>query len=213
MLGFSKPVRLPENEKAALFEDSEKAKGADHVRKHSGRKLGAIRTGFVLFFTLVITLFFGPSIRNHAFLAYKALLGNERPGYHGGKSISISAGPWEAAPVDAQRLSRDGWGVKCSTSRDVDHDCKFAFDGNLETYWQSADDSHHLVEIDLKQEFNVHSLAVATNFKANKIGGSVQKHRVEVAAEEGEWELVALGTWRDDYGGEFLGAIVEGRDF
>ncbi|KAL9036968.1 MAG: hypothetical protein Q9214_005902, partial [Letrouitia sp. 1 TL-2023] len=209
---FHKVVTLPESETASdqklpLFEDSEKARllagyvpslSSKHCTKH--RELHFVSKLLLLIFAFAFALFFGQSIRDYATLGYKALLRSNNAHDHVAcsynvstdKPIYISAPPWKGPPVGAELLNRAGWDFKCSSSKDSDHDCKFAFDDNEKTYWQSVDDARgHSVEVDLKRKVNVHSLAVKPTLDFQVIGGSVRKHRVEVATEEGSWDLVA----------------------
>jgi hypothetical protein len=224
---FHKAVATSESdtasdEKLPLFEDSEKAK---HVigyapsppskswTKH--KKLPLVIKLLFLIFAFAFTLLSGQSIINYATLGYNAFLRSSKAYYHVACSqkvsvdepISIAAPPIAALPVGAKLLDRNGWEPKCSSSsKDKAHDCGLAIDseGDL-TYWQSANvtpgDVHWIV-IDLKKKSNVHSLAVTPGPKS--IGGSVRKHRVEVATEKGIWDLVALGTWRDSGGGKHI---------
>lgn len=217
---FQKAVTLQEleatlDQKLLRFEDSEKA------RLHTGyvspkdctkyKKLRFVSKLLLLVFVFAFAWISGLSTRDYATLGRKILLWSKNAHDHVScsynvstdKPISISAPPWAGSPVGAELLSHDGWDFKCSSSKDNDHDCKLAFDGDEDTYWQSADDAlGHSVEIDLKRKVNVHSLAVKPTREFQTVGGSVRKHRVEVATEEGTWDLVALGTWRDSDGGE-----------
>lgn len=220
---FQKAVTLSESEaafdqKLLRFEDSEKARlhtdyvPPKHCTKH--RKLRFTSKLLLLVFAFAFAWISGPSTRDYAALGRKALLLWSKNAHDHvscsynvstDKPISISAPPWAGSPVGAELLSRDGWDFKCSSSKDNDHDCKLAFDGDEDTYWQSADDARgHSIEIDLKHKVNVHSLAVKPTLEFQTIGGSVRKHRVEVATEQGTWDLVALGTWRDSDGGEHV---------
>ena len=120
----------------------------------------------------------------------------------------IAAPPVNTSPVEARTLDRAGWAVRCSSSSDdKTHDCALAIDSEGDrTYWQSgvlnsAGEGHWII-IDLKNRHNVHSLAMRPSQDAWKSGGSVWKHRVEIAVEEGKWDLVALGSWTDDAGGK-----------
>ena len=220
---FHKGATLPESDTASdqklpLFEDSEKTRiltgyvpllPPKHCIKH--KKLDFFSKLLLLVFTFAFAFFSSQSIRDYATLGYKALLRSNNGHDHAAckdnvstdKPISISAPPWAGSPIGAELLSRNGWDFKCSSSKDSDHDCKLAFDDDEDSFWQSADDARgHSVEIDLKRKVNVHSLAVKPTLLFQTIGGSVQKHRVEVATEKGSWDLVALGTWRDSDGGE-----------
>ena len=222
-----KAVTLPESgtasdQKLPLFEDTEKAKLltgyvpsllSTHCTKHT--KLRHASKRLLLIFVFAFAFFSGQSIKDYATLKYKTLLGSNNAHDHvtcsynasTDKPVSISAPPWAGSPVGADLLSRDGWNFKCSSSKEG-HDCKLAFDNDNKTYWQSADDARgHSVEINLTRKFNVHSLAVMPvavkpTLLFEPVGGSVRKHRVEVATEQGSWDLVALGTWRDSDGGE-----------
>ena len=219
---FQKAETLPEleatcDQKLLLFEDSEKARlhtgyvPPKHCTKY--KKLRFVSKLLLLGFAFAFAWISGLSTRDYASLGRKVLLWSKNAHNHVScgynvstdKPISISAPPWAGSPVGAKLFSRDGWDLKCSSSKDNDHDCKLAFDGDENTYWQSADDAlGHSVEIDLKRKVNVHSLAAKPTREFQTIGGSVREHRVEVATEEGIWELVALGTWRDSDGGEHV---------
>lgn len=219
---FHKAVTLPEleatfDQKLLLFEDSEKARlHKDYVppKHHTKYKeLRFVSKLLLLVFAFAFAWISGLATRDYAALGRKVLLWSNNAHDHVScskivstdKPISISAPPWAGSPVGAKILGRDGWDFKCSSSKDNDHDCKLAFDGDEGTYWQSADDAlGHSVEIDLKRKVNLHSLAVKPTLEFRTVGGSVRKHRVEAASEEGKWELVALGTWRDSDGGEHV---------
>ena len=221
---FHKAVAIPESDTASeknfpLFEDSEKAK---HVMGHVPSPLSDSRTKYrklpfvvkllFLVFAFAFTLFSGQSIINYATLGYNAFLRSKAHDHvvcsqevNVDKAISIAAPPIAAPPVGAKLLDRNGWEPTCSSSTDKAHDCGLAIDskGSV-TYWQSANVSHgagHWIVIDLKQQYKVHSLSMQPSQVWDEIGGSVRKHRVEIATENGNWDLVALGTWRDDGSG------------
>jgi hypothetical protein len=223
---FHKAVATSESdtasdEKLPLFEDSEKAKHAigcapsppsKSWTKH--KKLPLVIKLPFLIFAFAFTLLSGQSIINYATLGYNAFLRSSKAYDHVACSqkfsvdepISIAAPPIAALPVGAKLLDRNGWELKCSSSMDEAHDCGHAiYSGVNLTYWQSANvtpGAVHWIVIDLKKKSNVHSLAVTPGPKS--IGGSVRKHRVEVATEKGIWDLVALGTWRDSGGGKHI---------
>ncbi|MCJ1334029.1 hypothetical protein MMC10_010736 [Thelotrema lepadinum] len=230
-----KGVTLPESEatydqKLPLIEDSEKARlfidcvpslPPKHRTKHKKLRFVSKLLFLVFAFAFAFTVFSGQSIKDYATLGYKALLRSNKAHDHvacsnnvsTNRPISIAAPPWKEAPIGAEILSRNDWGFKCSSSKDSDHNCTFAFDGDDDTYWQSADDTRgHSVEIDLRRKVNVHSLAMRPALSDDDIGGSVRQHQVEVATERGSWNLVASGTWRDSAGGEYnLSSILDSR--
>ena len=194
------------NRKLPLFEDSEKARlltgyfpsrPPKHSTKH--KKLCFVSKLLLLVVTVAFAFYYGQSIRDYATLGYKALLRSNNALDHVAcghnistdRSISTSASPWAGPPVGAKLLNRTGWDTKCSSSKDSGHDCKFAFDDD-DKYWQSANDPRdHWVEIDLNRSVIMHSLAVKPSLLYKHIGGSVRKHRVEIAAKKGSWDLVA----------------------
>ena len=200
--------------KPPLFEDSEKARlladyasplppkwGANYKRLPFVSKVFLLVSGFALVFLS------GRAVKYYAPLGYHALLRNYNAHDYGDytyevnvdRPISISARPWAGDPVGAQILKRDDWNVKCSSIKNSQNDCKLAFNSDPKSFWQSADNERgHWVEVDLGRKFNVHSLAVKPILKWRSIGGSVWEHRVELASERGSWDLVALGTWRNN---------------
>ena len=209
------------SQKLPLFEESEKARlftscvSSLPPKYYNGhKKLRSLSKLIFPAFVLAFILFSNRLIRYNAILGYEALLRSNNAHDDGANSynvtterpISISAPPWASFPVGAISLHRDGWKFTCSSNKDSDHDCKFAFNADWKTYWQSADDARgHSADIDLGRQVNVHSVAVKTAWSSPNlpsISGSVRGHRIEVAAEKGSWELVALGTWRDSAGGE-----------
>lgn len=115
--------------------------------------------------------------------------------------IMVAAPPITAPPIGAKLLDRTGWESNCSSSKDQAHNCSFAIvSKGANSYWQSESVStgaRHWIMINLKKEYNLHSLAM-TPSQDWADGGSVRKHRVEVFTENGNWELVALGAWQDD---------------
>lgn len=119
--------------------------------------------------------------------------------------ISIAASPITAVPVGAKRVDRNVWEATCSSSKDKEHNCSLAIDAKGDaTDWQSADvptGTSHWIVIDLKKAYNVHSLAMKPSRDWDANGGSVRKHRVEIATVNGDWDLVAFGAWRDHRGG------------
>ncbi|KAK0513348.1 hypothetical protein JMJ35_004334 [Cladonia borealis] len=216
-----KAVAIPESDTASdkelpLFGDSEKTK---HVIGHvplppseswtQHRKLPFVVKLIFLLCALAFTSFSGQSIMNYATVGYNAFLRSSKAHDHVvcsqkvnvDQAISISAPPITEPPVGAKLLERNGWEATCSSSADKDHNCSLAIHPNgSATYWQSANVSKgagHWIVIDLKKQYKVHSLRMEPR---NEIGGSVRKHRVEVATENGKWDLVALGTWREDDG-------------
>ena len=216
---FHKAVAIPESDTASdkkypLFEDSEETK---HVIGHvppppseswtKHKKLPFVVKLLFLIFAFAFTSFSGQSIINYATVGYNAFLRSSKAHDHVvcsqkvnvDQTISISA-----PPVGAKLIERNGWEATCSSSADEDHNCSFAIHPKgSATYWQSAKVSNgagHWIVIDLRKQHKVHSLRMEPGQDWEEIGGSVRKHRVEIATENGNWDLVALGTWREDEG-------------
>jgi hypothetical protein len=221
---FHKAVAISESDTASdgklpLFEDSEKAKHVmGYVLPSPPSKSSATRRTLpfvikllLLIFAFAFTLFSGRSIINYTTLGYNAFLRSGKAHDHVvcsqevtvDEPSSMGASPITELPVTARLLDRSGWAPPtCSSSKDIAHNCTLAIDAKGDvTYWQSADDPTggvHWIVIDLKEKAKVHSLAMRTIPDFNQIGGSVRKHRVETATEKGNWDLVSLGTWRND---------------
>ncbi|KAK3345918.1 galactose oxidase precursor [Lasiosphaeria hispida] len=117
-----------------------------------------------------------------------------------------AATPWGATRIE----DRTGWKATCSSNQaDSTTGCDKAIDARgVETDWKSATNpgAVHWIVIDLGREVIIHSLAVAPS-QSSEDEGAVRKHRVEVREATGEWQLVALGAWRDSGGA----AIFEPR--
>jgi hypothetical protein len=209
-LAFSKSDAASDDN-LTVFEKTEKARGfsgfalSPSLRSQTPRrKLPSILKFLFLTSAFVFALIYGRSIGNYATLAYNALLQSGKA--HGhlpcnqeanlNEPVSVAAPPWEARLLD-----RTGWVATCSTS-EAGNVCSRAIDADgSETDWKSETKAPHWIIIDLKQEVNVHSLAMKPR-KNWKDGGSARKHRVEVRTNKEDWELVALGTWRDFNGGK-----------
>ena len=213
------------DEDLPLFEKSEKT---NHVIGHvpsprskswvRNRKLPFAIKLLVLTFVFAFTLFSGQSIINYATLEYNAILRSSKAHDHVACSqsasvdepISIAAPPFEGDPVGAKLLlNRNDWKPTCSSNT---NDCQKTIDKQgSKTVWQSENGGSHSVEIELEKQYKVHSFVMRPSPKWEENGGSVQKHRVEIAKDKaakdkGEWDLVALGTWRDDGEGRHISA-------
>ena len=226
---FHKAVAISESNTASdtknlpLFEDMEKSKlvigyvpsSPSKSRTKRSKQPYAIKL-FVLIFVFAFTLLSRQSIKNYATLGYNTFLRSSKTHDHAecnqevmvDEPISIAAPPITAPPVGAKLLDRNGWEPTCSSSMDKAHNCGLAIDSKGDdTDWQSANVSSgagHWIVIDLKTKSNVHSLAMRPSQEWQENGGSVRKHLVEIATEKGNWDLVALGTWRDNGGGKHV---------
>ncbi|KAK0711779.1 hypothetical protein B0H67DRAFT_647127 [Lasiosphaeris hirsuta] len=119
------------------------------------------------------------------------------------KPVLPAATPWGATRIE----DRTGWKPTCSSNQaDSTAGCDKAIDARGgETDWKSATSpgAVHWIAIDLGREVIIHSLAVIPS-QSSEDEGAVRKHRVEVRGTTGEWQLVALGAWRDSGGTAML---------
>lgn len=120
-----------------------------------------------------------------------------------------AAEPWAGFPVNARKVKdRSNWNPECSSKLDLQHNCSLAIDDRgAATDWRSADGGTHWIIIDLKTIQKVHSVAVTPSNNFFEDGGSVRQHLIEIAIKKGEWQLVALGTWREWADGEHISTI------
>lgn len=205
-----KQKRLLIDEPENFLEDNFPSTPSKHFT--DSRELRFVGKLLLLVVALSFALFSGQSVKNYVTFGLQALLRSNTHEYvpcshpvSTDKPISVSAAsPWKGSPVGAKPLTSKeggGWNFNCSSS-DPAHNCSLAFDGDEKTYWQSGSSTRdHSLTIDLKSRVNITSLAVKPA-QLKPPGGSVRKHRVEVATQDGSWELVALGTWRESPGGE-----------
>ena len=194
--------------KLPLFEDAEKAshltgfvRAAPLKSWAERRKLPFVIKLLVLTLALAFTLLSGRSIIDYATLGYNAIVqSNKSPGHvacdHEASvemPIAGAAAPVTTEPILAKVVDRKDTKVHCSSGSGS---CDNAIDGNAVTYWRSDAGTGHTITVELKTPQYVHSLQMTPGAEWEK-GGTVTQHRIEVAMEEGKWEPVALGTWRD----------------
>jgi F5/8 type C domain-containing protein len=229
---FYKAVSISESDAASndgptLFGHLEKAK---HVPNHilsppkkpwikHQKRLFVIRL-LVLAFAVGFFLLYGPKIIKYTTIRYNRILHDSKAYAHSDFSqevrvdlpIPIAEIPrpiLAAPPAGACALEPKDWNPECSSSIEG-HNCSLATDAEgLSTYWQSNNDppsGGHYIIIDLKTPYNVQSIGVVSTREAEYKGGAVYKHRVEVSTNKKDWTQVALGTWRDAYGGRHISA-------
>ena len=231
---FDKPVAITGSDSAPddkylRFEDSEKAQQVLNyvpsplLKSYTrDRKLSLIIKLFFLTCALVSIFFFRQPILTYLTLSYHSILRNSKfhdrvPCGHdvdADKPVSIATPPVEGPPVEAKLLDRTNWGATCSSNNaGASNKCEFAIKGTEEKYWRSNSGTigAHWIEIDLKQQVNVHSLRVFPSLNDAKKGGRVQKHWIEVATRERKFSPVAFGTWQDEASGKAMSPSAEKR--
>lgn len=122
-----------------------------------------------------------------------------RPDHNGQVSGEIQ---WQSPPVNSTLL-KSKLKPTCAGEKHH-HKCKYAVDGNSETYWQSEsrDGERPWIQIDLKSVHNVSGLTMLPRLDANATEGQIVKHRVFLKKDkhEEDGEPVAYGAWGTNKG-------------
>lgn len=103
---------------------------------------------------------------------------------------------WQAKPYRGTRLDRNAFTLTCS-SESTHHECDFAKDGLVDTYWESdsntGTESNYII-VNLTEEENVSGLSMLPILKSDS-QGQIGSHEVYLSTDGHNWDKVAFGTW------------------
>ena len=102
-------------------------------------------------------------------------------------------------PTGAASIDRSNWSATANSFA-PGHEPAKAFDGDKNTFWQSANGAPlpHYLTIDMKTTHLINSVAYLPEQSSNSVG-NIQAHRIRVSLDGKQWsQPVAFGTFRNN---------------